>query len=103
MKVKWTEFALAQFIDVVDRLVETRSVAARTRISGRVLQRVAALEDVPWSGPEWRPANDPTFRRLVVEDYVVLYRVSEADQSVYILSVRHGRQRPLDPDDVPNR
>jgi plasmid stabilization system protein ParE len=101
VNVRWTQYALDQFDLVVDNLVERRAPAGAPRVVDHVLQRVGALADLPWSAPAWRPAGDPSFRRLVAGDYVVLYRVVEDDGSVYVLAVRHGRERPLDPDDVP--
>lgn len=101
MRVRWTQYALDQLQVVVDRLQEQRSAAARRRILGHLMQRVGALGDLPRTAPRWRPAGDDTFRRLVVEDYVLLYRIAEDEDCVYILAVRHGRQHPLDPSDVP--
>ena len=101
MKVRWTQYALDQFDVVVDHLVERRTAAVAQRITDHVLERVGALADLPWSAPPWMPAGDPSFRRLVAGDHIVLYRVVEDEDSVYVLAVRHGRQRPLDPGDVP--
>jgi plasmid stabilization system protein ParE len=102
VKVRWTEYALDQLLVIVDALGEHRSARSQKQILDRLLQRIHVLGDLPWSGPEWRPANDASFRRLVVDEHVVLYRVSESEATVFILAVRHGRQRPLDPEDVPS-
>lgn len=101
MKVRWTQYALDQFDLVVDNLVERRTAAVAQQIADHVLERVGALTGLPWSAPPWRPAGDPSFRRLVAGDHIVLYRVVADEDSVYILAVRHGRQRPLKPSDVP--
>lgn len=101
MRVRWTQYALDQLQAVVDRLQEQRKAAARQRILDHLMRRVRALGDLPRSAPRWRPAGDDTFRRVVVEDYVLLYRIVEDEDSIYILAVRHGRQHPLDPSDVP--
>lgn len=101
MHVRWTEYALDQLQVVADELTLRRSPAVRTRIIDHILERIGALADLPWSAPPWRPANDDTFRRLVVDDYVILYRIVDTEDSVFILSLRHGRRRPLAPDDLP--
>ncbi len=89
---------------LVDGLATHRGPAAQRRIIDHLVTRVAALADLlPWAGPEWLVAADATFRRLVVEEHVVLYRVVAEEEAVVVLAVRHGRQRPLDPDDVPSR
>ncbi len=103
MTVRWTEYALAQLLVLVDHPATHRGPAAQKRIIIHLLTRVAALADLPWAGPEWRVAADATFRRLVVDEHVVLYRVVAEEEAVVVLAVRHGRQRPLDPNDVPSR
>jgi plasmid stabilization system protein ParE len=67
----------------------------------RILGRVAGLADLPWTAPPWRAAADPSLRRMVVDDYVVIYRVVVSEPAVYVLAVRHGRLRPPDPGDLP--
>lgn len=38
---------------------------------------------------------DPDLRRLVLGDYVILYRIHKASQTLTIVSIRHFRQRSL--------
>jgi plasmid stabilization system protein ParE len=101
MKVRWTQYALDQFDLVVDNLVERRTAAVAQQIADHVLERVGALADLPWSAPPWRPAGDPSFRRLVAGDHIVLYRVVEDEDYVTSWPFGIGRQRPLEPGDVP--
>lgn len=101
MNIRWTQYAVDQLDVLVDNLVERRGVEAVKQTTDRLFQRVQTLSDLPWSGPEWVPAQDETFRRLIVDEYVVLYRVDKLQQRVFVLAIRHGRQRPLDPIDVP--
>jgi plasmid stabilization system protein ParE len=102
MKVKWTQHAVEQLDALVDNLAERASPAVAQRVAGRLLDGVGRLAELPRSAPVWRPAADPDFRRLVVDAYVVLYRIAESEQLVYVLAVRHGRQRPPQPSDVPD-
>jgi plasmid stabilization system protein ParE len=101
MTVHWTRFALDQLMEIADGLAERNIDRARAVVQ-RVLARVGGLAELPWSGPPWRGGPDPTFRRLVVDDHVVLYRVVEATDSIYVLAVRHGRQRPPEPGELPS-
>jgi plasmid stabilization system protein ParE len=65
-----------------------------------IFEAVDQVEAFPFSAPPWRATADANFRRLVVEDYVVIYRVDEATSEARILSVRHQKQRPAALDDV---
>lgn len=103
MQVRWTEFALDQLEQLVDQLAERRREPVRRRMVQHLMERVGALADLPWSAPPWRPAGDDSFRRLVVDEHIVLYRVIETEEAVFILAVRHGRERPPEPGDVPVR
>ena len=40
-------------------------------------------------------------RRLVYRKYVIIYRILEERGVVEVLSVRHQRQRPVEPDELP--
>jgi plasmid stabilization system protein ParE len=101
MRVEWTEYALGELLVAVDELIAHRGARAQKRILDHVLERVRALADLPWAGPEWKPGGDVSFRRLVVEDHVLLYRVMEKENVVFILAFRHGRRRPVEPGEVP--
>lgn len=101
MKVRWTLHALEQMDALFERVVELRGEAACGEFRDQILERVGSLARLPWSAPRWGTEHDLTFRRLVVRDHVVFYRIAELDDAVYILAVRHGRQRPLEPDEVP--
>lgn len=95
----WTESARAGLHEVLDFLDE-RSPAAAGRFAVRVLDRFESLRIQPWTAPVWRPASDPSFRRLVVDDIIVIYRVLELDQKIVLLTIRHGRRRPITPQEV---
>jgi plasmid stabilization system protein ParE len=71
VKVQWTQHALDQVTDLGDDLYE-RSPDRAQAVLERILDRVGALAELPWSGPPWKAVADPTFRRLVVDDYIVI-------------------------------
>jgi plasmid stabilization system protein ParE len=101
VKVKWTNFAADQLNEIVDGLVERKGHATARAVARRILERIERLCGLPRSAPRWLAVSDESFRRLVVGNHIVLYRVAENEGIIYILAVRHGRQRPLDGDEVP--
>jgi plasmid stabilization system protein ParE len=50
VRILWTQQALDQLTEIADTLME-RSPASAQPIVQRILDRVAALADLPWSGP----------------------------------------------------
>lgn len=101
MHIRWTEYAVDQLDALVDSVAERRGVEAARAVADRLFERVRALRELPLSAPRWAPAKDATFRRLVVGEYVLLYRVDTGSEALFVLSVRHSRQKPLEPDEVP--
>lgn len=53
-------------------------------------ERIGQLKKFPYSGPVYE--DDPDYRKLVVGDYLVFYRVNEEDQTVEIHRIFHGSQ-----------
>ncbi len=101
VNIKWTKYAVDQFDALVDNLEEHRGREVALAVVQRLLQRLRKLPQLPRSAPMWIPAGEDTIRRLVVDDHVVLYRIAEEDNAIYILAVRHGRQQPLQAAVVP--
>ncbi len=66
-----------------------------------IFDRVAEVLDFPESAPAHPTAGDPRVRRLVFRKYVIIYRIIEERRIVEVLSVRHQRPRPVEPDDLP--
>lgn len=81
-----TEQAEADLEEALDYL-EERSPAAAERLAGAIEERCQLLGSVPGLG---RPRDDlrPGLRSLVVERYVLFYRVTE--QAVEVLRILHG-------------
>jgi len=61
--------------------------AAADLLIDRIVRRILDLEDHPRLGPA-RPEISPEARMLIVGDYLILYKVTEAD--VTIVRVVHG-------------
>ena len=53
-------------------------------------QRVEALRDNPFMYPEYE--DNPAYRRMVVSDYLVFYKIFEATEIIEIHRVLHGKR-----------
>ena len=79
MKLRWTQYASDQLDAVVDNLLERRGLDAARLVTDQLLHRARRLRELPWSAPKWVAGQDETFRRLVVDDFVILYRVDKLE------------------------
>lgn len=68
----------------------TESLAAADRLIDRIAARCHELAEHPELGPA-RPKIAPEARMLVINDYLVLYRIKAS--SVQIVRVVHGARR----------
>jgi len=100
LHIEWSMRAANQLQDHVDNLQERASSAVAKRVVLRVFERLDAVAELPESAPRWSAVDDPTFRRLVVDDFVVFYRIEQEKRQIQVLAVRHGRQRPPTPSEV---
>jgi len=99
LDVQWTENAVRALRDLaawVDRLRPGQG----TDLAQSILDRVDKLGPVPWSAPGHPSAPDTRIRRLVYGKYIVIYRVRESAGVLQVLTVRHHRQRPVEPSDL---
>jgi addiction module RelE/StbE family toxin len=53
-------------------------------------EQVTALAEMPYRCPAYE--DDPFFRRMVVQDYLLFYSVDEARKQVVIHRVFHGKR-----------
>lgn len=93
-RVLWSEFALRRATEFFDFIAEENPAAAR-RVIQDLFHRVEALAEHPLLGRRLSEGVDSSLRRLVVGNYILVYRVNEARQVISIVAVRHFRQRPL--------
>ncbi len=97
-RIVWSNRALLRVTELADFLAE-RSPPAAARVVARLFEGVEVLADHPRLAPAWSRLHDPNVRRLVLGEYLAWYEVVDEDDTVVILTVRHGAERPPDPDE----
>lgn len=98
-RILWSPRALQRLTELGEQLEERSPVAARSAVR-QVLEGVARLADHPQLGRPWSADSGAHIRRLVVGSYLVYYEPSEAGDQLLVLTVRHGRERPVEPEDL---
>ena len=98
-QIVWSDSALERIQEFLDFIGEEDPAAAR-RVVEDLRDRVRALADLPRLGRPLAADVDSGLRRLALGDYVLLYRIHEASQTVAIASIRHFRQRSLAGEEV---
>lgn len=94
MRVIWAPRALARVEEIADWIARDNPEAARQWVED-VFNRVAQLRTFPHSGPMVPEVRREGVRELVLGRYRIIYRVDQ--KRLVVLTVRHGRQRPLGP------
>jgi toxin ParE1/3/4 len=91
MRIRYTETALAEVVQILSYIAQHSSSAA-IDVRERIERTVEALSDIPEMA---QIADEPGVRRMPITSfpYIVFYTI-EADEIV-ILHVRHGARRPL--------
>jgi toxin ParE1/3/4 len=95
-RVLWTDLSLTRIQEIADYIARERPGSARSFVK-QIFERVDVLAEVPRSGRPYPNASDTDLRELIVDQYRVIYRIAEPERAIYILTIRHGRQRPLPP------
>ena len=98
-QILWSDSALERIAEFLDFIAEENPAAAR-RVVEDLRDRIRGLADHPHLGRLLSDEMDPDLRRLVLGDYVILYRIHETSQTLTIVSIRHFRQRSLAGEEV---
>jgi toxin ParE1/3/4 len=94
MKVVWSPLALERVEEIADYIARDDVEAARIFLID-IFAAVGRLRSFPQSGRAVPEVNRPDIREIIFRKYGVIYRV--ARQQVWVLTVRHGKQRlPLE-------
>ena len=99
-RIVWTRNALSGLRGVASFKDELRAGEGAAFVH-EIFDRVESLGEFPLSAPAHPSAGDPRIRRLTYKVYAVVYRVVDEGHILQMLAVRHQRQRPLDPEELP--
>ncbi len=99
-RIVWTSNATSALQEMAQSR-EDREVGRGVALVDAIFDRVDALRQFPWSAPRHPRAGDERIRRLVLRQHIIVYRVIEVRELVEVLAIRHQRQRPLTPDELP--
>ncbi len=112
MRIEYAKLALDRILEIAEfRFSEARQAQAWM---GAVLERAAQLEVFPNMGqrvsPRWgEPGEETPVRRLLFKDVWIVYEVRQVDPKadeehpddhIFVLTVRHVREKPDDEDGV---
>ncbi len=93
MRIVYTPRALAD-LQAIESYISQFNPSAATRVLAAIKRAIDSLEHSPRLG---LPIDDEGRYRLPIGrfPYLVFYRWT--DPEIFILHVRHGRRRPMDP------
>jgi len=86
-EVVWLDDAKDDLLSILEFISRDKPKAAAAYV-GAISQQCHILADFPESGP----AYDSSYRALVVEKHIVLYRYDRQADTVLIAAVVHGRR-----------
>lgn len=96
-RVIWYAQALKAF-DKILQYIHKESPAGAKIVKNAILTRVDSIKKNPFISKldDLKLDNDGSYRAFVVFHYRVSYKVSEKDNTVIILRVRHTSREPLE-------
>lgn len=93
-RIRFTPHAAEQLQEIFN-YIEQDSQDRASRMIGRLLTAIDALEQLPYRYKvlEDVDTSGAEVRSMPVPPYLVRYHVDEGNQTVHVLSVRHGARR----------
>jgi addiction module RelE/StbE family toxin len=93
-RIRFTPHAAEQLQEIFD-YIERDSTERASRLIGHLLAAIDALEQLPhrYKILENLDTGGVEVRSMPVPPYLVRYHVDDANQTVHVLSVRHGARR----------
>ncbi|MBL0127412.1 MAG: type II toxin-antitoxin system RelE/ParE family toxin [Flavobacteriales bacterium] len=94
MELKVTEYAVAHLVESVELTLGSASLEKREEMVDRVLEEAKRLIQWPNAGQVevWMEGREHVYRRLVVGNFKVIYRVD--DEVIYVTDIFDARQDP---------
>jgi plasmid stabilization system protein ParE len=90
-KVVWAESARESLRGIRDYYEQQRT-GSGYKVAAAIVKSIDGLRIHPLSAPMHPRLGDPSIRRKVAGQHVVVYRVDDELSEVQVLSIRHGRQ-----------
>ena len=94
MRVRFTPTGRRQFLAAL-AYIRRDNPAAAARFRQRTEESLRRLEQFPASGREILEFPEFPYREIIVTPYRFFYRIQ--DQTVWVVAVWHGAQRPGEP------
>lgn len=89
--IKLTDQFLEEFEEICDYITnELKNMKASNRLREKVINNVLLLEKSP------KICTERQYRRMVVNNYVILYTIDEAEKIVYVAHIYYGGRSYLD-------
>ena len=98
-RVKLTDQFLDEFEEICDYISnKLKNIDASNRLREKVIYNILLLENSPRTCTEIDKVNrtERQYRRLVVNNYVILYTIDEEEKIVYIAHIYYGGRNYLD-------
>lgn len=97
-KVKLTDQFLDEFEEISDYISnKLKNIEASNRLREKVIYNVLLLENSPRMCTEIEKLDrvERQYRRMVVNNYVILYTIDELEKVVYIAHIYYGKRNYL--------
>ena len=98
-RVKLTDQFLDEFEEICDYISnKLKNIDASNRLREKVIYNILLLENSPRMCNEIEKADrtERQYRRLVVNNYVILYTIDEEEKIVYIAHIYYSGRNYLD-------
>lgn len=94
MELKVSDYAIAHLVESVELTLGKASVEKREEVIDSVLEETRRLLQWPNAGQVeiWMEGREHVYRRLVVGNFKVIYRVE--DETIYVTDIFDARQDP---------
>ena len=92
-KVKLTNQFLDEFEETCDYISnKLKNIDASNRLREKVIYNILLLENSPRMCTEIEKTNrtEKQYRRMIVNNYVILYTINELEKIVYIAHIYYG-------------
>jgi addiction module RelE/StbE family toxin len=98
-KVKLTEEFIEDFEEICEYISnELKNIDASNRLREKVIYNILLLENSPkmFTEIEKIDKTERKYRRMIVNNYIILYTIEESKKVVYIAHIYYGARNYMD-------